>query len=228
MYIVIIGCGRVGAELATSLAEEGNDVVVIDKDSKAFDRLGPVFNGITIVGTGIDTDILERAEINRANALAAVTNDDNVNLMVSQVAKEIFGVSNVVARVNKPNQKILFHEFGIVTFCPTDLGIIAAKSMLLIKGIQVRFTLGAGEVVIAELVIDKNYGKISLNDLEIPGKIRVSSVIREGKAVIPESNFVSQPGDILIMSVRRDVFHNFQELLEASRIRNSKEDIERT
>jgi trk system potassium uptake protein TrkA len=223
VHIVIVGCGRVGAELATSLAEESNDVIVIDKDPKAFDRLGPVFNGIAIGGTGIDTDILERAEINKADALAAVTNDDNVNLMVSQVAKEIFGVSNVIARVNKPNQKTLFHEFGIVTFCPTDLGIIAAKSMLLIEGIQVKFTLGAGEVIIAEVVMDKSYGDIPVKNFEIPGKTRVSSVIREGKAVIPELDFVCRPGDILIMSIRRDVLHNFQELLQVSRIRNSNE-----
>jgi trk system potassium uptake protein TrkA len=223
VYIIVVGCGRVGAELATSLAEEGNDIVVIDKDPKAFDRLGPIFNGVTIVGTGIDTDILERANIDKANALAAVTNDDNVNLMVSQVAKEIFGISNVVARVNKPNQKILFSEFGVVTFCPTDLGIIAAKSMLLIEGIQVKFTLGAGEVVIGELVIDENYGEISLRDFEIPGKIKVSSVIRKGKAIIPELDFVCHSGDALIMSIRRDVLHNFRELLQVSRVRSSNE-----
>ncbi|MFA5338299.1 MAG: NAD-binding protein [Candidatus Omnitrophota bacterium] len=98
MYVIIVGCGRVGSELAKLLSNEGHDVVVIDKSPSSFDRLGGTFNGITLVGNGFDQDLLKSAGIEKADAFCTVTNGDNTNLISAQVAKKIFNVPKVIAR----------------------------------------------------------------------------------------------------------------------------------
>lgn len=214
MYAIIVGCGRVGAGLALSLAEDGHDVVVIDTSPEAFRNLGPTFNGLTVVGTGIDRDVLIKAGVERAEALAAVTASDSTNIMASQVAKKIFHVPRVVARINEPGRATIYHEVGISTVCPTDLGAFALRSMLLIKGIQVRYTLGAGEVVIADAVIDREHAGRTVADLEVPGKVRVCAVVRGGVARIPTSDTKCEIGDVLVVSARVDAFDAARSMLE--------------
>jgi trk system potassium uptake protein len=120
--IVILGCGRVGARLATMLDREGHTVSVIDYSSEAFRRLEPDFGGSTMVGNGVDEEILIRAGIKEADAFAAVTNGDNRNIMASQIAKEIFNVKKVVCRIYDPIRHSTYNELGLETFCPTILG----------------------------------------------------------------------------------------------------------
>ncbi len=119
MQVVIVGCGRVGAHLATSLDQRGDRVAVIDSDQNAFSRLDPDFSGLAIRGTGIDEDVLRSANIASADAFLAVTNWDNTNLMAAQVARTVFGVTMVAARVYDPVRAELFANMGIVTICPT-------------------------------------------------------------------------------------------------------------
>jgi len=99
MYVIIVGCGRVGSELAKLLSAEGHNVVVIDKNRESFDRLGKSFNGITLLGNGFNLELLREVGIKGADAFCAVTNGDNTNLIAAQVAKKIFGVPKVIARV---------------------------------------------------------------------------------------------------------------------------------
>lgn len=214
MHLVIVGCGRVGAGLATYLADEGHDVVIVDKNPGAFSNLGVTFNGMTVSGTGIDQDILKRAGIEKAAAFAAVTSSDNVNIMAAQVAREIFRVPRVVARTNEPRREPIFHELGIATVSPTDLGAAAIKSMLIMEGIQARYTLGAGEVLIADVVVDESHGNRTLAEIEIPGKVRVCAIVREGTARVAERDFICRSGDVLIISARLDAFETFRGLME--------------
>lgn len=222
MYVVIVGCGRVGASLATGLAEEGHDVVVVDKDPRAFDSLGATFNGMTVAGTGIDQDVLKKVGIEKARAFAAVTSNDNVNIMAAQVARDIFRVPRVVARINEPRREATFRELGIATVCPTDVGTAAIKSMLIIEGIQARYTLGAGEVLIADTVLDEEHGNSTVAELEIPGKIRICSVIRGGVARVPEPDFVCLPGDVVVAGVRLDAFETFRGVMGERRVRRTR------
>ncbi|WP_337588097.1 TrkA family potassium uptake protein [Thermogemmatispora carboxidivorans] len=120
--IVILGCGRVGATLANMMDRAGHQVSVIDYSSEAFQRLDPDFKGETILGNGVDEDILIRAGIKDADAFAAVTNGDNRNIMASQIAKEIFHVKKVVCRIYDPIRERTYHELGLETFCPTTIG----------------------------------------------------------------------------------------------------------
>lgn len=119
MNVVIVGCGRVGAHLATTLDHRGDTVTVVDRDPAAFSRLETQFGGLAIRGTGIDEDILRLARIDGANAFLAVTDWDNTNLMAAQVAKTVFGIDFVAARVYDPVRAEIFANMGIVTISPT-------------------------------------------------------------------------------------------------------------
>lgn len=122
MKIVILGCGRVGALLATMLDREGHTVSVIDQSSAAFGRLSGEFQGSEFVGNGVDEDVLLRAGIKDADAFIAVTNGDNRNIMASQIAREIFKVKKVVCRIYDPMREETYRELGLETFCPTVIG----------------------------------------------------------------------------------------------------------
>ena len=122
MYVVIMGCGRVGARLAKLLVNAGHEVAVLDTNPSAFDRLGSEFRGITLVGDGTDTDVLERAGIERADAFAAVTQGDNRNIMASQIAKEIYKIPKVVTRIYDPIRQDTFQTLGLEAISPTVIG----------------------------------------------------------------------------------------------------------
>ena len=122
MKLVILGCGRVGARLATLMSRAGHQVTIIDQSSDAFQRLPPEFTGDTVIGNGIDQEVLIRAGIKEADAFAAVTNGDNRNIMASQVAKEIFKVKKVLCRIYDPIREETYRELGLETFCPTTIG----------------------------------------------------------------------------------------------------------
>lgn len=119
MKAVIMGCGRVGARVASLLDHTGNDVTVIDIDSRAFQRLPTTFGGDTIIGTGIDEDVLRRAGIEDADAFIAVSNGDNRNIMAAQVARLIFNVPEVVCRIYDPVREDTYRRLGLTTVCPT-------------------------------------------------------------------------------------------------------------
>lgn len=122
MKIVILGCGRVGSTLATMLDRAGHTITVVDYSSDSFQRLNPDFGGTTIVGNGVDEEVLIRAGIKEADAFAAVTNGDNRNIMASQIVKEIFKVKKVMCRIYDPIREETYHELGLETVSPTKIG----------------------------------------------------------------------------------------------------------
>lgn len=122
MNIVILGCGRVGATLATMLDREGHTVSVIDQRSDSFQRLANTFSGDLIVGNGVDEDVLLRAGIKQADAFVAVTDGDNRNIMASQIAREIFHVQKVMCRIYDPIREETYRGLGLETICPTIMG----------------------------------------------------------------------------------------------------------
>lgn len=129
--VVILGCGRVGSTLARQMSREGHKVTVIDLTSDAFRRLGTKFEGQRIVGTGLDQDTLRKASIDRADAFIAVTQGDNTNIMAAQLAREVFLVPRVIARIYDPIRAQAYREMGIITFCTTTLaaGLIRAEAL---------------------------------------------------------------------------------------------------
>jgi trk system potassium uptake protein TrkA len=119
MNVVIMGCGRVGARVASLLDHNGHSVTVIDTTAAAFRRLSSEFKGETLIGTGIDEDVLRRAGIENAHAFIAVTNGDNRNIMAAQVARAIFNVPEVIARIYDPVREDTYRRLGLSTVCPT-------------------------------------------------------------------------------------------------------------
>ncbi len=130
MKFVIMGCGRVGAKLASELSAEGHDVCIIDKSPSAFARLTSDYSGMTVQGTGIDEDVLRKAGIEEADGFVALTEDDNANIMASQIARLVFNVPKITTRIYDPLREDLFKELGLKTICPTKLGAQHIKDAL--------------------------------------------------------------------------------------------------
>jgi len=122
MFVIIMGCGRVGARVAAMLTRAGHDVTIMDVQSSAFNRLGPEFKGSTILGDATDQEVLKRAGIERADAFLAATQGDNRNIMASQIAKHVFGVKRVVTRIYDPLRSDTFAALGLQAISPTIIG----------------------------------------------------------------------------------------------------------
>ena len=138
MKIVILGCGRVGATLASMLWREGHDVTIIDVNSEAFTRLSPQFKGHTFVGDGIDEDVLRRAGLEDADAFAAVTNGDNRNIMAAQIAKYIFDVKKVLCRIYDPIRQETYNALGLESVSPTIIGAKLIHTALLNPSVRAK------------------------------------------------------------------------------------------
>lgn len=125
-YTIVIGCGRLGANLANTLSDEGGNVLIIDKNKDAFRKLSPSFGGLSIAGDATDLDVLQDAQIHKASVVVAVTNSDNANIMVAQITRELFQIKRVIARLYDPERECVYREFGIDTICPA---ILSAKEI---------------------------------------------------------------------------------------------------
>lgn len=130
MNILIIGCGKVGACLAQKLCIQGHDISIVDSDPASFDLLPGDFTGLTVPGVPIDQDVLRQAGIEDCDALAALTEDDNTNIMVCQIARELFSVERIIARIYDPSREDIFSRFHLNSICPTNLTVASAFSLL--------------------------------------------------------------------------------------------------
>ncbi|MEA5049566.1 MAG: NAD-binding protein [Eubacteriales bacterium] len=130
MYIIIAGCGKIGANLVKKLSSDGHDVVVIDPNEENFAQLESGTNCLTVAGMPIDEDVLKNAGIERADALCAVTSDDNVNIMTAQIAKQLYHVPFVVTRVYDPDKDEVLRQMGLCTVCPTMLTVARIGELL--------------------------------------------------------------------------------------------------
>ncbi len=125
-YTIIVGCGRLGANLANTLSDAGRNVLIMDKDHDAFRRLSSSFGGLSVVGDGTDFDALQEAQIGSASVMVAVTNSDNANIMAAQIARDVFHVDRVIARLYDPERECVYRELGIDTICPA---VLSAKEI---------------------------------------------------------------------------------------------------
>lgn len=182
MQIVIIGCGKVGAKFAHVLSAEGNEVVIVSNDSKAFKNLSPDFDGMTITGVPIDQDVLKMAGIETADALVAVTEDDNVNIMACQVAKEIFKVPKVIARIYNPAREHVFHEFGLETICPTDITVNVMRALVEAENDISTHTIGNTSVLFKQTKASNNYVGRKIDQVKLKEGM-VLGIIRSGEFI---------------------------------------------
>ncbi len=202
MKIIIIGCGRVGAGLSKNLSIQGIDVSVIDSYPKAFELLGPTFKGKTLVGIGFDQKVLSDAGIDRADALAAVTASDEVNLVAARMAKMVFKVPRVSARVYEPQKAKIYRRMGIQTISPVTLGIDRMISTLIYSQLNIERLIGAGQVSLIDVDVKPQLVNHSVKETEVPGEIQVVAITRAGKTFIPNPATQFQRDDIVHLFVK--------------------------
>jgi trk system potassium uptake protein TrkA len=201
MYVIIIGCGRVGSELAKLLAGEGHNVVIVDKNQASFERLGGTFNGLTIVGNGYDTNLLKNIGIEKTDAFCAVTNGDNTNLVSAQVAKKIFKVPKVIARVYDPQRANIYSALGLDIIS----GTILFAAMIRDKIIESRFSsylIETKELGVIEIDAKDDLVGKTVQQINIPGEFLITAIRSINEVLIPGPETVLQDKDILMAVVK--------------------------
>jgi trk system potassium uptake protein TrkA len=201
MHVVVVGCGRVGSELAGTLEKQGHTVAVIDKRKDAFRRLPTGFGGYRIVGFGFDRDTLTEAGVRDAGALAAVTSGDNSNIMSARVARETFEVERVVARIYDPRRAAIYQRLGIPTVATVSWTTDQVMRRLLPGENPADWTDATGRVSLVERDLPSAWAGQKLAKLNEPGRFTVTMVTRLGEARIVEPNLVGQEGDVLHLMV---------------------------
>jgi trk system potassium uptake protein len=129
-YVIIVGCGELGSQLASTFLKQRKSIVIIDKDEDAFKRLPDQFSGFTIEGDGTEEDVLLEAEIKHASLVVAVTGNDNANIMIAQIARVVYNVPKVIARLIDPTRVRVIEDLNIETICPTELSVKAFSALL--------------------------------------------------------------------------------------------------
>jgi len=201
MYTIIVGCGRVGSELAKLLSTENHDVVVIDRIPASLERLGDTFNGTTLVGNGFNLNLLKQAGIEKSHAFCAVTNGDNTNLICAQVAKKIFKVPKVLARVYDPQRAHIYAALGLDIISGTTL----FASMLRDKIIESRFSsylIETKDLGVIEIEVKKDLAGKTVEEFNIPGEFLVVAIRRLEGVSIPSPTTTLKAKDILMAAVR--------------------------
>ena len=201
MNFIIVGCGRVGADLCYRLFKSGHQVVVVDNRKEAFNRLHPDFRGRTLEGEGLAETVLERAGIREADGLAAVTNSDTMNAVVAHIAREFYNVPNIVARNYDPNLRAVIEAFGFQTVGSTYWGAQRVEELLMNPSHRAVYSPGNGEVEVYETVIPETWHGRTLGQLLDPIKqCYPVALARAGRAFLPERETVLQDGDLLDVS----------------------------
>ncbi len=181
MQIIVAGCGKVGSQFARIMSEEGHDVAVVDSNSENFKLLGHGFHGITVRGVPIDEDILKHAGIQSADGFAAVTPDDNINMMACQIAKEIFRVPRIFARIQDPVKEQVFYQFGVHTVCPTNMAVEEFRALMLGEySTRTCYLDNTGIEFIYERIRDKDAGK-TMREITVPKNTMLLGVMKDGQ-----------------------------------------------
>lgn len=213
MRVIVIGCGRVGSELAVRLTGEGNDVVIVDKNRHAFRRLPADWAGEAVVGYGIDRDDLERAGIRQAAAVAAVTSGDNTNILVARIARENFEVPNVVARIYDPRRALIYQRLGIPTVATVSWTVDQVVRRLLPEEMLTAWTDPTGAVSMVERTLPERFAGQKLAVLAEPGRFAPVLVTRSGRARLAAPDTVGQDGDVVLFSVDGNAFEELTKRL---------------
>ncbi len=201
MHVVIMGCGRVGSALARSLEQSDHSVAVIDRDAGAFRRLSADFQGRTVTGVGFDRDTLVEAGIERAHAFAAVSSGDNSNIIAARVARETFGIDNVVARIYDARRAAVYQKLGIPTVATVRWTADQVIRRLLPQGLETEWRDPSGRVVLAEIAVAPAWVGHRVSRLERDAGCRVALITRLGDGRVPGPDTVVQEGDLVHASL---------------------------
>lgn len=212
MYVVVVGCGRVGSQLATFLSEEGHDVAIIDKSKDSFRRLGSTFNGLAIEGLGFDQEVLKEAGIEKADAFAALTDLDNTNMMAVEVATKIFQVPRAVARLYNPTRELTYQKLGIDYVCGTTM--LAEKMLQHVLAPQVDIVATVGNLHIVQLHAAERLDGRTVGELDGDSNFKIITVIRQLKNILCQPETVIRKGDELVIVTRKKLLTEINKLAQ--------------
>ena len=185
MNILVVGCGRLGAKIVNTLFDLGHSVSVIDNNPDAFNQLDPDFDGMTILGTPLNMDILREAGIESCDSVAVVTSDDNLNITVSQIVKEFFYVENVVAKINSPARERAFYALGLKTVCPTNLACGSFVSALTNKSLEKQLHFGIHTLGVNVKSLEQKFVGRDLRDIPTKkNEVIIGLISVDGKIVL--------------------------------------------
>ena len=211
-----MGCGRVGSTLAVDLEKSGHTVAVIDQNRESFRRLGADFNGRTIAGVGFDRDTLLEAGIEKADAFAAVSNGDNSNILAARVARENFGVKNVVARIYDPGRAEIYQRLGIPTVATVLWTTDQIMRRLAPDGTKSEWRDASGTVVLVEVSLHKSWYGEAFSLIEKNTSARVAFITRLGEALLPDEHTVLQEGDLVHLLIEEKKVSAVEKTLAAA------------
>lgn len=204
MHVVVVGCGRVGSGLAATLVSKGHTVAVIDRKATAFRRLPEGFTGDTIVGVGFDRSRLIAAGIERADALAAVTNGDNSNILIARTAREFFNVDRVVARIYDQRRAAIYERLGISTVATVGWAIERVLRRIEPETTGVEWVDPSAKVCLVERVVPASWAGHPLVGIELDGVTRLVALTRLGVAQLVSPALLAQEGDVVFVAVAGD------------------------
>jgi trk/ktr system potassium uptake protein len=196
VHIIVVGCGRVGSELATELGDEGHSVVVIDKNRDSFRRLAH-FQGKTITGSGFDRDVLFQADAAQADALAAVTSGDNSNILCARIARDHYSIKNVVARIYDPNRAEIYMKLGIPTVATSSWTTRQVKRWMLPSNTTITWSDASGTVHFVERIVPDVLAGRPAAEFSRGADVRLVGVVRGGLGRLDVEGLFAQEDDVL-------------------------------
>jgi trk system potassium uptake protein len=213
MIVIVMGCGRIGSQVSMLLSEQGHDVTVIDHDANSEGRLGPNFKGEIIKGLGFDRNVLIQAGIEKAEAFVAASQSDNANIVSARIARNIFHVPRVVARLYDPRRAEIYQRLGLTTISSTNWGAERIFQVLTHMDIDVWDTFGNGEVALVHVELPPQLIGRTVTQLNVPGEIMVVSITRNDNAFVPVTGTEFHEGDLVHLAVLSSSMERLEDLL---------------
>ena len=217
MKAIVMGCGRIGSQVSELMSAQGHDVVVIDHDANSAGRLGPHFKGRVIQGLGFDRQILIKAGIEQADAFVASSSSDNANILAARIARNLFHVPRVVARLYDPLRAEVYQRLGLTTISSTTWGAQRIYQVLSHTDLDVMQTFGRGEVSLVVVEVTPELVGRAVGQLTVPGEIAVVSITRRNEAFLPRAGTEFQEGDLIHLSVLSAAMSRLEDMLGLER-----------
>lgn len=215
MNVLIVGCGREGSELARAIAQKGHSVTIVDSSAANFERLGSDFRGRTVQGYSIDRGTLERAGIAQADAFAATTQSDNENIVAARIARDVFGVKRVVARVYNPGRREVYERLGLQSITSTSWGARRLEQILLHPGI-IDLEIGRGDVKLLSVRVPEEWRDQVMTSV-CGGNAVVCAIERDGRSFVPRADERLVPGDLAVLSIPQEMVPQLMNLAATRR-----------
>ncbi len=214
VHVVIMGCGRVGSTLARSLEDRNHTVSIIDSNPDAFRRLGPSFNGTKVTGYGFDQAVLTEAGIERADAFAAVSSGDNSNIIAARVARETFGIQQVVARIYDPGRAEVYQRLGITTVATVKWTADQVLRRILPAGAEPDFRDPSGTIRVDQIDVPESWVGHRTIQFQEQASCRIAWIDRLGEGMLPSRDSVLQEGDLLHVVMREENANHVYDVLK--------------